>query len=110
MGIKDNIQQWYRQLPIEEKLKVRNAFIDMLEANHFRVIELQGTTVVSEILLSHPRVQRYLKKEKVILDEVKDISDLKPKHKREIARLEAKLTRRLHAKALKQYFREMVNG
>ena len=105
------IKHWYNNLPFEEKLKVRDLFIEMLEANYFEITRVQGLQVDAFITVQHPRVKKYLKKEGISVEKVLSeglgyLSVMKRhKIKQYMDKLDEKLQPRFQAKALHKYYR-----
>lgn len=99
---KEKIKLAYDNLPQEDKEKIRDIFIQLLQENHFEVVAVRGLKVDSKILPSHPRLKFLTLEEKASPHFPENI--LIRKRRRKVEALESKITVRLNAKAIKKFF------
>jgi len=108
MGMSQKIKDWYDNLPVEEKAKVTDIFEEMALEEHFEIVNREKIRLEVQIKITHPRVQKYLKRKKINVDDGDRIAHLAPKHQKTIEGIEQTLVNRLHAKAVSRYFRERM--
>lgn len=103
--MKFEIQERYRNLPYEEKVKIRDRFIEMLEENDFSVHKVDGLNVKSFIKPCHERLSFLSEDQR---NAIGFPDNLHPKLKRRVEVLEKKITQKLWAKAIGSYVLEAM--